>query len=281
MDFESVLNEQAARFEQVLQLYWPEDDTLVAQAMRYSLGGGGKRIRPVLTAAFCELFGGQPGQADAFAVAIEMVHTYSLIHDDLPLMDDDDYRRGRLSCHRQFGEQAALLAGDALLTQAFTVIAEAEQYPPQTRCQAASLLAGTAGWTGMIFGQWLDLKYANLEITQAQLEEMNLRKTGALMRAACGLGCLAAGAGEEQAAAATRYANAVGLLFQVTDDILDAPPEKGGEAEGASWVTLCGLAHAKQAAAELAAIARREIAPYAGEGHWLYDLPGWMEKRTY
>jgi len=287
IDVNAILRENAARFEEMLQDYLPEGESVVAQAMRYSLAGGGKRIRPALAVAFCRLFGGDAAQAKAFAVAIEMIHTYSLIHDDLPCMDDDDYRRGRLSCHRKFGEQAALLAGDALLTLAFEIIVEAE-LPAKTRCSTIKILTRAAGEQGMIGGQWLDLSYENKKMTRARLEAMNRGKTGALLGAACELGCLAAGARKAQTAAALRYADALGLLFQLTDDVLDvtSSPEALGKSVGKdeaagknTWVSLLGLDRARAMSKELAFLAKQEIAPHAGEDELLFCLPDWLVER--
>ena len=279
---DAMLREYSERFEEILKGYLPDGDSTVARAMRYSLADGGKRIRPALVMAFCELFGEDAAQAEAFAVAIEMVHTYSLIHDDLPCMDNDDYRRGRLSCHRKFGERAALLAGDALLTEAFEVAADSRA--------AVKIIAKAAGERGMIGGQWLDLSHEKKKMDRAQLEEMNRRKTGALLGAACALGCLAAGAGEAQTAAALRYADALGLLFQLTDDILDVTsvPETLGKSIGKdeaagknTWVSLLGLPQAKLLAKELSVLAQQEIVPYAGEDAFLCCLPDWLVGREY
>jgi len=266
-DVPSALREYANTFGAALPGFLPRGNYPVEQAMRYSMEAGGKRIRPALVLAFCELFGGQPDQALPFAVAIEMVHSYSLIHDDLPCMDDDDFRRGRPSCHKQFGEATALLAGDALLTEAFTCIASSE---------AARILSHAAGIHGMIAGQQLDLAYENTSITRAQLEDMNRKKTGALLIAACLLGCLAAGADEPQTTAAAAYADSLGLLFQLTDDLLDADKEPGK----ATWVSVLGLGGAQAEARLLAQKARDAIAPCAGPGHFLYDLPEWLILRN-
>jgi len=290
LDAEIALRQSADAFNCYFAETLPCSDDIVGQAMRYSLEGGGKRVRPALAAAFCELYGAPAQRVYPLAAALEMVHTYSLIHDDLPCMDDDDYRRGRLSCHRKFGEAAALLAGDALLTRAFQLIAAAERYSAEMRCQAVTLLSQAAGSEGMIGGQWLDLRYERIRATRPQLEEMNRKKTGALMAVACRFGCLAADADKAQTEAALRYADAVGLLFQVTDDILDADGEQGkigktsGEgstAEGSNWVSLLKLQNAKALARELAARAEREIAPYANEDHLLSRLPGWLAEREY
>ena len=200
----------------------PEPDSPsapVAEAMRYSLLAGGKRVRPMLTLAFCALCGEDWHSALPFACGVEMVHTYSLIHDDLPCMDDDSLRRGRPTCHKVYGEAMALLAGDGLLTQAFeTVLAFPD---PVKAAAAAKCLAGLAGYQGMVGGQCVDLSAGGQEVTIGLLKEMDQGKTVALIDAACRMGCIAAGAGEAQLAAAPRYAQGVGMAFQIRDDILD------------------------------------------------------------
>ena len=262
-DVPSALRDYARIFEAALPRFLPRGDDPVSRAMRYGMEAGGKRIRPALALAFCELFGGDAEQAMPFAAAIEMVHGYSLIHDDLPCMDNDDFRRGKPSCHRAFDEATALLAGDALLTEAFACIASME---------AARILSRAAGIHGMIAGQQLDLAYDNTPITRAQLEDMNRKKTGALLSASCLLGCLAASANTAQTAAVGAYADSLGLLFQLTDDILDADEEPGK----ATWVSLLGLEQARAEARLLAQKAQGAIAPYAKPGHFLYELPGWL-----
>lgn len=194
-------------------------------AMRYSLLGGGKRIRPVLVLESCRICGGGEEAALPFACALEMVHTYSLIHDDLPCMDNDDYRRGRLTSHKVFGEAAAVLAGDGLLTAAFGVLsgewARQVQSPAQI-AEAVSCLARAAGEDGMAAGQMLDLLWeARTDLTQAELEEIHSRKTGALLCCACELGRIAAGGSAAEAEALRQYASELGLAFQIRDDILD------------------------------------------------------------
>ena len=200
----------------------PEPDSPsapVAEAMRYSLLAGGKRVRPMLTLAFCALCGEDWHSALPFACGVEMVHTYSLIHDDMPCMDDDAMRRGRPTNHVVFGEATAILAGDALLTAAFeTVLAFPD---PVKAAAAAKCLAGLAGYQGMVGGQCVDLSAGGQEVTIGLLKEMDQGKTVALIDAACRMGCIAAGAGEAQLAAASRYAQGVGMAFQIRDDILD------------------------------------------------------------
>jgi geranylgeranyl diphosphate synthase type II len=267
-DVPSALRGYAKLFEAALPRFLPQGGDPVSRAMRYGMEAGGKRVRPALAMAFCELFGGRAEQALPCAAAVEMVHGYSLIHDDLPCMDDGDTRRGRPSCHRAFGEATALLAGDALLTEAFACAAGGE---------AARVLSRAAGIYGMVGGQQLDLAYENKSVTRAQLEDMCRKKTGALLSAACLLGCLAADAGEPQTAAAASYADPLGLLFQLTDDLLDAGEEPGK----ATWVSLLGLGGARAEARSLAQRAREAIAPYAAPGHFLYDLPGWLLTREH
>ena len=195
-------------------------DRTVWEAMRYSLLVGGKRIRPVLTLAFAELCGGSAQQALPFACAVEMVHTYSLIHDDLPCMDDDDLRRGKPTNHKVFGEAMALLAGDGLLTRAFEQ-ALAFSGPSSDAVRGASVLARCAGASGMVGGQCVDLSAQGKEVDLSLLQQMDLGKTVALISAACQMGCIAAGAGDGQLEAARHYAEGLGMAFQIRDDILD------------------------------------------------------------
>lgn len=190
------------------------------ESMRYSLLAGGKRIRPVLTLAFCRAVGGEEASALPLAAAIEMVHTYSLIHDDLPSMDNDDLRRGRPTNHVVFGESMAILAGDALQSAAFASILSAE-LSPQQRVDAALTLARAAGEDGMVAGQVLDLEGERRELQEAEIAEMNALKTGCLLEAACVMGVIAGGGTMEQRQAAKEFAAALGLAFQVRDDVLD------------------------------------------------------------
>ncbi len=190
-------------------------------AMAYSLNAGGKRLRPVFVLEFCRLCGGDWEKALPLAAAVEMVHTYSLIHDDLPCMDDDDLRRGRPTNHKVFGEAMAVLAGDGLLTEAFSQIAGAE-LPAEVRLKAAAVLARCAGPQGMVGGQALDMKSQERECTEAEVLAIQSRKTGALIRAACQMGVLAGGGGERELSAAGEFAEKLGLAFQIRDDLLDA-----------------------------------------------------------
>lgn len=192
----------------------------VVRAMKYSISNGGKRLRPILVLEFCKMCGGTIEKAIPYACAIEYIHTYSLIHDDLPCMDDDDMRRGNPSCHKMYGEALALLAGDALLTHAFEICSSAD-LEPQKNIDAICLLSQNAGVGGMIGGQVIDLKYEAGDPTISDLLTVHKLKTGALISAACLLGCIAAGANDEQLAAASKYAYLIGTAFQIKDDILD------------------------------------------------------------
>ena len=193
------------------------------ESMHYSLTAGGKRIRPTLVLEFCRISGGDTEKALPVACAIEMLHTYSLIHDDLPCMDNDDMRRGKPSCHIAFGESTAVLAGDALLTHAFSVITESEAAAahPERAVKAVAKLANYAGYRGMVGGQVLDLAAAEKEVSAAELAAIHSLKTSALMKASAAMGCIAAGADEELRSLAESYAELFGLAFQMADDLLD------------------------------------------------------------
>ena len=218
------------------------------RAMRYSLVNGGKRLRPILVLEFCKMCGGDYRDAIPLACAIEYIHTYSLIHDDLPCMDDDDMRRGSPSCHIVFGQATALLAGDALLTHAFELIANSDLDSDKI-AKAVSLLAQNSGIGGMIGGQVLDLKFENYDASVTDLLTIHKLKTGALISAACILGCIAAGANEKQIEAASRYAYYLGIAFQIKDDLLDIEGDEeeigkpvGSDAKNnkTTYVTLVG-----------------------------------------
>lgn len=233
----------------------------VADAMDYSLEAGGKRIRPVLVQAFCKLFGGDPGKAGAPAAAIEMIHTFSLIHDDLPCMDDDDFRRGKPSCHKQFNEACAVLAGDALAIRPFQIIADDKDLDSDKKVKLISELAFSSGAEGMIGGQIIDMENEQREnVDEANLRQMYGLKTGMLIKTACVMGCIVAEASEEQTKAAEEYAHCLGLAFQIIDDILDVTADEkllgkptGSDAEEnkTTFVTLFGIEGAKTEARKL------------------------------
>ena len=208
------------KINQVLSDHGTEYDELL-KAMHYSASAGGKRIRPKLLMEFMRISGGNPENALNFAVALEMIHTYSLIHDDLPCMDNDDMRRGKPSCHKAFGEATALLAGDALLTESFGLAAKTENVPADRVVKALAQLSACAGVNGMIGGQVLDLKYENSKAPLDIVCELYRLKTGALLKAAATIGCILAGADEIKIDKACQIAEKIGLSFQIRDDILD------------------------------------------------------------
>lgn len=225
----------------------------VVKAMKYSLSNGGKRLRPILVLEFCKMCGGDVDDALPFACAIEYIHTYSLIHDDLPCMDDDDMRRGNPSCHKMYGEATALLAGDALLTHSFEIVAGAD-VSDDKKALAISLIAQNSGVGGMIGGQVIDLKYEKESPTISEILTVHKLKTGALISAACLLGCIAGGADKKQFAAASKFAYNLGIAFQIQDDLLDVigDEEKLGKPIGSdaemnktTYVTIVGQAKAK------------------------------------
>lgn len=232
---------------------------VVVDAMRHSLLDAGKRLRAAMVLEFGRLTHASREGAMALACAIEMIHAYSLIHDDLPCMDDDDFRRGKPSCHKAFGEANALLAGDGLLTLAFETAADAPLSDTQ-RVEAVRTLAKAAGVRGMLGGQVIDLGCEGKPVDLETLNTLYALKTGALLRASARLGCLAGNAGEELLETADRYARACGLAFQITDDILDVAgdAEKLGKPTGSdeenhktTYVTLLGLSGARERAREL------------------------------
>ena len=252
--------------EDKLYSYVPNIDALekkVFDSMKYSLSAGGKRIRPILTAYFCELNGGTLEQALPFGCTLEMIHTYSLIHDDLPCMDNDDMRRGKPSNHIVFGEDTALLAGDALQSLAFEVLSDSKtrDLVGDTACiKAVNCLAKRIGAVGMVGGQVIDLEYENKSADVTILRTMDDKKTGALISAACELGCIAANANDKAIEDAVRYAKALGLAFQVVDDILDVTADEkelgkhtGSDKENnkSTYVSLYGIDKCKKLVSQL------------------------------
>ena len=211
-----------------------EPQKILFDSMKYSLLAGGKRLRPIFAFEFCRLCGGDWKTAAPFAGAIEMIHTYSLIHDDLPCMDNDDYRRGRLTNHKVYGEAMAVLAGDALLTDAFALASTAQLPNPADMALAIGVLSENAGSLGMVGGQVLDILSEERECSEQEVLDIQSRKTGALINAACVLGAIAGGAGEEQINAAAGFAGCLGLAFQIRDDMLDVIGDAGelGKAVG-------------------------------------------------
>ena len=245
---EAALADDAKKIDQALMSYLPvsgERYGVIYEAMRYSAEAGGKRIRPFLTLNFCRLFGGSDEAALPFAAAVEMIHTYSLIHDDLPCMDNDGMRRGKPSNHVRFGEATALLAGDALLTHAFAVASSNKAVSAAAVRDAVAAMACEAGPDGMIAGQVLDMIGERESFPYETLLQMNRKKTGCLIRLSCILGCIAAG--QSDFTAANAYGDALGLSFQIIDDLLDA----GSEDEKTTFLTFMSREKAYELAAEL------------------------------
>jgi geranylgeranyl diphosphate synthase, type II len=258
---------------------WP---ATIHRAARYSLFAGGKRIRPVLVLAAGEAVGGAREELMPLACAVEMVHTYSLVHDDLPAMDDDDLRRGKPTSHKVFGEAIAILAGDALLTRAFHLLAEVpdgwDDARARRRVRATAVLGEACGTTGLIGGQVMDLQSEGRAIDAAALERLHRAKTGALLSACVVGGATLGGAGEEDLARMTRYASAIGLAFQVVDDVLDATQDaehlgktagKDARAHKATYVSIHGLDRARSLAASLREEALAAVAPLGSRGDLL------------
>lgn len=219
---ELVLQQKQKQVEDFLASQFTEggNHQVLLDAMRYSLLAGGKRLRPVLCMSFCEMCGGTAEAALPAAAAIEMVHTYSLIHDDLPCMDNDDYRRGRLTCHKVYGEDIATLAGDALLTAAFRYVTRLNA-PAEQVVRCVTLLSQAAGEQGMVAGQILDLAGEKQALSEDALREVHRHKTGDMIRAACQMGVVLGGGSEAQITAAGKFAMALGMAFQIRDDLLD------------------------------------------------------------
>ncbi len=293
--FQTFCRSHVERMEGVLGRLLPSEEILPARlhrAMRYSVLGGGKRIRPLLVYATGHCLGVAVEHLDRPAAALELIHAYSLVHDDLPAMDNDDLRRGRPTCHRAFDEATAILAGDGLQALAFQIVAEAGWgMAPEWQLRMLQALATSAGSRGMVGGQAIDLAAVGHELALPALETMHLHKTGMLIRCAVQLALFAAGQDRgEQCEALLRYADRVGLAFQVQDDILDeiGDLELTGKAmQGAdrsrnkpSFVTLLGLAGAQDYARQLLAEALAALAPWGAEADHLRALARLIVERS-
>jgi len=282
--------------EKALPVFFPAmaDDHggQAAEAARYSLLGGGKRIRPVLLLAVADMLGAGHDEAMPFACAIEMIHTYSLIHDDLPCMDDDDLRRGRPTCHKVYGEAMAVLAGDALLNRAFEVMLESIDLQNPGTLAAARIVAQAAGVQGMIGGQALDLTSEGRTISLSELQQLHRLKTGALLKAPTLAAAALAGSSQEVTGHLARFAEAIGLAFQIQDDILDATADTKvlGKSAGkdlrdqkSTYVTLCGLDEARGYLADTIREARAALAsltPCGLNTVFLEDLTDYLLTRA-
>ncbi len=295
-DLQAYLNERIALVEAALDRYLPVATTLpqtLHEAMRYSVFAGGKRIRPILMLAACEAVGGNIEDALPAACAIEMVHSYSLIHDDLPAMDDDDLRRGQPTNHKVYGEATAILAGDGLLTEAFILLSNPARHGGATTrqmCEVMHLLAKGAGSRGMVGGQVVDMEAEEKEIDLPTLEYIHTHKTGALILAAVEIGALLGAASDEQRRALCCFGEAAGLAFQVVDDILDITADESqlGKDIGsdqqrgkATYPALLGLSGARQRADELHARALEALAGFGDAARPLRDIATYIVSRSH
>ena len=292
MDYRKQLDEDVALIEARLKERFRACEPMAGlyDAMEYSLLAGGKRVRPGLTLEVCRMCGGDPVQALPFACAAEMIHTYSLIHDDLPCMDDDDLRRGRPTNHKVFGEAVAVLAGDGLLTAAFETALEGGECLPAERVTAAcACLARAAGARGMVGGQALDMAAEGRSLRQQELERLQALKTGALIAAAAEMGCIAAGGDELERAAVRRYAQKLGLAFQIRDDMLDVVGDEqtlgksiGSDSanEKTTFYTLKGLDACRELVETLTREAEEALSTFEERGFlcWLADQLAGREK---
>lgn len=258
------------------------------EAMKYSLLDAGKRIRPMLALEFCRAAGGDPEDAMPFGCGVEMIHTYSLIHDDLPCMDDDDLRRGKPSCHVKYGEDTALLAGDALQPLAFETMLTRSRISPKRTVRAAAVLAHACGAAGMVGGQVIDLGNEGKNVGLDELRKMDAGKTGAIIKAACIMGVIAAGGDENMEKIAEIYAENIGIAFQITDDILDVTSDEAtlGKPvasdignDKSTYVSLLGLDKAKQEAERHTELAVDAVAPLGEKADFLVSFARMLVNR--
>lgn len=285
-DYKLLIDKEIDRlFPKVCTDWYPE----VIEASRYSLMLGGKRIRPIIMLEFCKLFGGDYNECINFAVALEMIHTYSLIHDDLPCMDNDDMRRGNPSCHIKFGEDIALLAGDTLLTESFKIAANAP-VDNDKKIRAIQVLSSMAGLHGMIGGQVMDLSFEKKKPTLKELHAMYVKKTGCLISAAAQIGAIIGGGNEEEIEIAINYALNVGLAFQIIDDILDITGDEAvlGKPIGSdqsndktTLVSILGLEQARKTAKEMTDEALGLLSKYDGDSQNLKEITRYLLERKY
>jgi len=293
-DFSDWMRDVQGRVESALSRMLPVAESIPArlhQAMRYSTLGGGKRVRPLLAFAAGEITGATPEALDAAACAVECIHVYSLVHDDLPCMDDDVLRRGRPTCHVEYDEPTALLVGDSLQTLAFEILARQKGLEPVRQIEMVRVLAVASGSCGMAGGQAIDLASVGKPLTQPELELMHALKTGALIRAAILLGALCGNAmADDERAALDRFAKRAGLLFQVVDDILDCTAStatlgktagKDAAADKPTYVSLLGLEGARRFAGELEADALDSLKPFGARSLRLAELAAFIAHRKF
>jgi geranylgeranyl diphosphate synthase, type II len=288
------LEERRLQVDEALGRYLPEagdHPKEIHEAVRYSVFAGGKRLRPILVLAAAEAAGGRVEHALLAAAAIELIHTYSLIHDDLPAMDDDDFRRGRPTCHKVYGEALAILAGDALLTQAFILLSGESPAPGiagPARLRIINEIAQAAGSRGMVGGQVVDILQEDREVDLATLLYLHTHKTGSLIRACLRVGGIISSAGSEQMEALTRYGDRIGLAFQIVDDILDLEGslEALGKRAGsdlrkkkATFPGLLGLEESRQRALSLVREAKHALSVFGDRGAALGAIADYVVAR--
>ena len=292
MDFSRELEQRTAETEAILRRYLPKEEGLqrtVAEAMNYSVEAGGKRLRPILMLETFRLFGGTGKTIEPFMAAQEMIHTYSLVHDDLPAMDNDEYRRGKKSTHAAYGEAMGILAGDGLLNYAFETAARAvEADCTPAAAKALRIMAEKAGIYGMIGGQVVDIESEGKEISLETLTFLHRKKCGALIESAMAVGAVLAGASEEEVHTAEQIGADIGLAFQIQDDILDVTgtAEELGKPIGsdaknakATWVSLCGLEASRKKVQELSEHAETLLASLGRENPFLAELIRFLTRR--
>lgn len=287
------LNKKAEYIDAALKKYLTVKDnpqSIIYEAMNYSVFAGGKRLRPVLMTETCRMCGGAIDEALPFACAMEMIHTYSLIHDDLPAMDNDDLRRGMPTSHIKFGEANAILAGDALLNKAFETALSYDGKNHERALRAVKMLAESSGTEGMIGGQIVDIASENKTVTAEELKYIHLLKTGAIIRSACTIGAVMAGAGEKEIAAADEYAKNLGTAFQICDDVLDVTSTSdelgkpiGSDAENKknTYVTLFGLEKSKEFIHQYTDKAIAALDIFGERADFLIRLAKYMENRAF
>lgn len=285
------LREYRQIVEKYLDTYLTEKDNpqkIIYDAMRYSVFAGGKRLRPVLMMAVSDMCGGERDEVIPFACAMEMIHTYSLIHDDLPAMDNDDLRRQMPTSHIKFGEATAILAGDALLSRAFEVVSEYDGAYPDRAMKAIHALACSSGTEGMIGGQIVDMQSEGKEITLGELEYLHLNKTGAIIRSACAIGAIMSGAGEEELEKIDEFAKNLGIAFQIQDDILDVtgteeelgkPIGSDAEENKNTYVKIVGLEKSEELAREYSGKAKEALAIFGSRADFLLNLADYLTDR--
>lgn len=295
MEFKNSLKIKSDYIEELLKKYMPKEDgyqSTIMESMNYSLKAGGKRLRPILTLEACKIVGGSEEDAIPFAMAIEMIHTYSLIHDDLPSLDNDDLRRGKPTNHKVYGEAMAILAGDGLLNYAYEIMLSSSlnKDNPEKYLRAIGEIAKSAGIYGMIGGQVVDVESENTLIPKEKLDYIHLNKTAAIMVGCMRAGAIVGNANEEQLEKVTKYAKNIGLSFQIVDDILDIIGDEsklgkhvGSDIENnkSTYPSLIGIEKSKEVATQLINEARENIKTLNGDYSFLDGLANYIIDREY